>query len=107
MFGFLGFASLSALLSVAWLIERATIEPNRLGYRTLVGRGEMFWHEITHVGYGRFIDWFVMRTSEGRIARISTSMINMPSFARMVLRHVPVECIDKNALAALELAARV
>jgi hypothetical protein len=34
-------------------------------------------------------------------------MINMPSFARMVLRHVPVECIDKNALAALESAARV
>jgi Bacterial PH domain len=92
-------------LSAMYFTQRAAIQPDRLDYRTLLGWREVPWAEIAHVGYGRFIGGVVLRTIGGRTAGVNAAMVNMPGFARMVLRHVPAERIDARAFALLESAA--
>lgn len=102
-----GIAVLGALLCAVWVFDRVTIEPDRLVYRTVLGRGEVPWSEIARVGYSQRSAWFMVRTIGGRTARISEMMTGVPEFARMVLRQVPVERIDSGAHAILEAAAQV
>ena len=42
-----------------------------------------------------------MTTIKGRTNPVSTELINMPGFVRMVLSHVPVDRIDAKAFALL------
>jgi hypothetical protein len=102
-----GIAVLGALLCAVWVFDRVTIEPDRLVYRTVFGRGEVPWSEIARVDYSQRSAWFKVRTIGGRTARISEMMTGVPEFARAVLRQVPVERIDSEARAILELAARI
>jgi hypothetical protein len=107
LLGFLGFAMLGVFLYVVWAFDRVTIAPDRLVYRTVLGRGQVPWGDIAHVGYSRPNAWFLVRTMGGRTARISDMMTGVPEFARMMIRQVPVERVDPDAYAILELAAQV
>jgi len=70
--------------------------------------GEMFgarrtfaWSEVMAVRYSRNMGWFKLELDTGYVARISTMLMGLPEFARLVLAHVPREKCSDEAYALL------
>ncbi|MGE3803155.1 MAG: hypothetical protein AB7K24_00625 [Gemmataceae bacterium] len=97
--------SLVGLPSIAeYSRVRHVLEDGGLRYQTLLGKiGLLAWSDVKQIRYSR--KWFRLDSTGGESIRVSTLMVSMPVFAKVVLQEVPRHRIDQAAQRVLEDAA--
>jgi hypothetical protein len=103
---FVVFASLGALIFVGALVERHSISAEGVSSRTMFGIGKVAtWAEISKAGYNPGMQWFYLRTTGGKVLRLSAMLVGLPKFAEMSLAHLPPSAVDPELRSLLRLIA--
>jgi hypothetical protein len=86
---FVLFGLFSIVLFAGYIFDRHEITELGIRYGSMLGRrGFIAWSDILRVRYGRTLNWFVLESANGEIARLSILLIGLPEFAKAVLAHV-------------------
>jgi uncharacterized membrane protein YeaQ/YmgE (transglycosylase-associated protein family) len=103
---FLALALLGAWLVLEYFRARHEIEPGGLRYQKLFGGGgRLRWSEVESVRYSSSAKWFRILTVTGETVRLSAMLQGLPEFAEAVLKEVPEDRIDGEAIPILEQTA--
>ena len=103
---FVGFALLSALMIIDYLMVKHQVAEDGLAYRKLVGtRKYLRWSDLRDVRYAPVLKWFRLETRSGHVARISVMLMGLPEFARLLLAEAPEDAIDSDTLRILQATA--
>jgi PH (Pleckstrin Homology) domain-containing protein len=102
---FLGFAALALWLVVDYVVARHEVSDEGLSHRSLLGRRDIKWAEVSSVRYSLAMKWFRLETRAGRIARVSVMLVGLPEFARLLLAKVPPGAIEPQTVPVLEATA--
>jgi len=103
---FVGFALLSALMSIDYFMVKHQVAEDGLAYRKLVGtRKYLRWSDLRDVRYAPVLKWFRLETRSGDVARISGMLMGLPEFARLLLEEAPEDAIDSDTLRILQATA--
>ena len=96
------FCIASAPLISSFYVCRHRISQSGMDYGEMFGARRTFaWSEVMAVRYSRNMGWFKLELDTGYVARISTMLMGLPEFARLVLAHVPREKCSDEAYALL------
>lgn len=100
--GFIGFALMSFVWIADYCLARHEVSEEGLIYRRLTGsRGKLKWSELRRVRYAPAMKWFRLEDRSGEVARISTMLIGLPEFARVLLANTDPSVIDAETLPIL------
>src|SRR5688572_1180553 len=100
---FVGFALLSVALIVQYFTADYLLSEDGLSYRTLFGKRKfMRWSELQRVRYAAIMNCFRLEARSGEVARVSTMLMGLPEFARLLLEYSPGIAIDPAALPILK-----
>lgn len=103
---FVGFALFSLLAIGEYFLGRHAVSDSGLEFSRLTWtRGRLKWMELRNVRYAPTLKWFRLETHGGDVARISASLVGLPVFARLLLRHAPADCMDAGTRELLEATA--
>jgi hypothetical protein len=100
----------SALASLHWLadswIARYRLSEEGFRYVSLYRGERLFrWNDLQRLKYAPNLRWFVLRNSQGQVARISIMMTGLPMFARLLMERARNVNIDAAAVPILKRAA--
>jgi hypothetical protein len=92
-FGVLG---LMALPMVAdYFFARHQVSEDSIDFgRRFGGRGVMRWSDVRRIRFSPTMKWFVLEDVSRRKARIATSLIGLPDFARIALAQAAPDALD-------------
>lgn len=100
---FCAFAIASMPLIWGFYLSRHRVSHSGMDYGEMFGARRTFaWSEVRTVRYSRDMGWFKLELGSGYVARISTMLMGLPEFARLVLVHVPRERCSDEAYALLQ-----
>jgi hypothetical protein len=105
--GFLGFAMLSVPLVVGYFTADYQVSEDGLAYRTLFGRRKYLrWSDLYRVSYAPAMKWFRLEARSKDVARVSSMLMGLPEFARLLLESTPAGAIEPAALPVLQATAQ-
>lgn len=103
---FVGFAALSTPMILDYFMANHRVSSEGLSCRKMIGTTHYLrWEELQRVHYSPVMKWFVLKGSNGSVARISVMLVGLPEFARLLLEHAPVDAIEPAALPVLQATA--
>jgi hypothetical protein len=104
---FVGFALLSSLMIVDYVMARHEVSDEGLAYRSLLigTRKYLRWSDLRSVRYAPGMKWFRLETRAGGVARISVMLMGLPEFARLLLEHAPGDAVEAGARPVLQATA--
>lgn len=103
---FVALASASLVSILDYFVARHEMSESGMSYGRLCGpKRSLRWSELRNVRYAPFMRWFRLETTNGEVARISSMLMGLPEFARLVLRHAPPESIEEDTLSRLRATA--
>jgi hypothetical protein len=99
-----------ALVSVHFMVDcwvsRYRVSEEGLLYSSTFVRNRLFkWGDLS-VRYAPAMKWFILKDTNGNVARVSIMMTGLPEFARLLLNHVQPVAIDSSAHAILRQTAK-
>jgi hypothetical protein len=102
---FVGFAALALWLVADYFVGRHEVSDEGMSHGSLTGRRQFRWTEVSGVRYSPAMKWFRLEIRSGRAARVSSMLVGLPDFARLVLAKVPAGAIDPETRPVLEATA--
>jgi hypothetical protein len=104
---FVGFAVLSALMLLEYLVVKHEVSEDGLQYSRLFvwRRRSLRWSDLRRVHYAPAMKWFRLETGTGDVVRVSAMLMGLPEFARLLLEHSPQGVIDADCRLVLEATA--
>jgi hypothetical protein len=100
---FVGFGLMSVPMLADYFLGRHVVSDAGIRYGRMFGqRGFLNWSDVRRVRYSSGMKWFILRSKAGASVRISAMLMGLPEFARLVLQHVPPDCIDSDAATVLD-----
>lgn len=104
---FLAFAVASLTLVADYYFARHYVSDMGIEYGRMMGqRRTLLWSDVQRIGFAPAAKWFVLEDRKGNKARVSTMLMGLPEFARLVLLHVPVPAIEARTHAILHETAQ-
>jgi hypothetical protein len=100
------FALFFTPLVLGFVVERHEVTDDGIAARTFVGvRKRVRWSELRAVRFAPVAQWFRLESNSGTVVRVSTMLIGLPEFARLLLQGAPEEAINVEALELLRQTA--
>ena len=100
---FVGFGVLSLFLIAEYFFARHRVFDQGMTYGRMLGqRGVFQWSEVAHIKYAPYMRWFVIKLHSGKTVRVSSLVMGLPEFARLVLLHVPKQAMNEETRAFFE-----
>jgi hypothetical protein len=104
---FLALALLGVPLIIDYYRARHTLTATGLDYGTMFkGRHSLRWADVTSVRYSQGAKWFLIESPGKPAARISAMLLGLEKLSAEVLKHVPHQRIEPQALRILKDAAQ-
>jgi lipid-A-disaccharide synthase-like uncharacterized protein len=92
---FLSFALLGVLLVVEYVMGRHELDTRGIRSRGFFGQiKSAAWNDISRIGFNQSLQWFHLRTKDGRLWHITAMLVGLPAFGKLILAHVNPEAID-------------
>lgn len=92
---FLSFALLGGLLVVEYLMDRHELDSLGIRSRGFFGQiKSASWNDISRIGFNQNLQWFHLRTKDGRLWHVTAMLVGLPAFGKLILAHVNPAAID-------------
>ena len=93
--GFISFALLGVLLVVEYLMDRHQLDTRGIRSRGFFGQiNSAAWSDISRIGFNQSLQWFHLRTKDGRLWHVTAMLVGLPAFGKLILAHVNPAAID-------------
>jgi len=94
---FAGFGLISTSFVLAYYTDKHGVDEHALTYTPLFRwrRKRMDWSDVSFIRYSHVLKWFVLRSRNGDVARLSVMLMGLPEFARLALQHSPPDALDE------------
>jgi lipid-A-disaccharide synthase-like uncharacterized protein len=93
--GFISFALLGVLLVVEYLMDRHQLDTRGIRSRGFFGQiNSAAWNDISRIGFNQSLQWFHLRTKDGRLWHVTAMLVGLPAFGKLILAHVNPAAID-------------
>jgi hypothetical protein len=100
---FIAFGVASLPIVADYFFARHSVSESGIEYGRMFGqRGTLLWSDVRRVTFSSVMKWFVLELRSGTTVRISAMLMGLPEFARLVLLHVPTQCIEDETRTLLE-----
>lgn len=97
------FCVASVPLITSFYLSRHRVSQSGMDYGEMFGARRTFaWSEVKAVRYSRGMGWFKLELDSGYVAHISTMLMGLSEFARLVLAYVPREKYSDEAYVLLK-----
>lgn len=92
---FLSFALLGVLIVVEYLMDRHELDTRGIRSRGFFGQiKSAAWNDISRIGFNQSLQWFHLRTKDGRLWHVTAMLVGLPAFGKLILAHVNPAAID-------------
>jgi len=103
---FVGFALLALPILGDYFAARHEVSEEGLRYgRLFTSGGYMRWTDLKSIRFSDAMKWFRLESQSGSVVRLSVMLMGLPTFAQLLLAHVPRQSIEKNTLPVLQATA--
>lgn len=100
---FIAFALLAVAVIAEYFFARHEVSDEGLRYGGMTGRrGYLRWKDLRSVKYVSVMQWFRLETQSGDVARVSSMLMGLRAFARLLLANTPPHAIDPKTLQILQ-----